>query len=266
MFAKINHIAITTDYYAVNGKFYEALFGMKTSSKPRPARAVPVGDGQIGLNNIPRREGHRSGLDHFGFLVKDIKQALDRIRKFDSSLEFVERPSVRPNAAWSVQDPEFNIFDLAEANAAGAKDIFTENDWEQPRYINHIAMRAKNVDRCAKFYADVFEMKSLNRPNDDNRYLSDGRVTLMIRPWKMSDYIGHDPKPPGLEHIGFKVESIEALKRDMDDLLGQNPQLRTRPLGYGEEGKARLKLIQECPLGTFQITDIEGVYIDVSES
>ena len=69
MFAKINHVAITSDYYAVNAKFYEALFGMKTSGKGRPARAVPVGDGQIGLNNIPRREGRRSGLDHFGFEV-----------------------------------------------------------------------------------------------------------------------------------------------------------------------------------------------------
>jgi predicted enzyme related to lactoylglutathione lyase len=266
MFAKINHIAITTDYYAVNGKFYEALFGMKTSSKPRPARAVPVGDGQIGLNNIPRREGHGSGFDHIGFEVKDIKTAIERIQKFDSRLEFVKRPSVRPNAAWTVQDAEFNMFDLAEANSSNSKDIFSENNWEQPRYINHIALRAKDVDRSAQFYADVFELKSLNRPNDENRYLSDGRVTLMIRPWSMANYIGHDPKPPGFEHIGFKVESIEAVKRDMDDLLGQNPQMRTRPLGYGDEGQARLKLISSCTCGTFQLTDMEGVYLDISEN
>ena len=62
MFAKLNHLAITSDIYAINARFYEALFGMKSSSKPRPARATPVGDGQIGLNNIPRREGRRSGL------------------------------------------------------------------------------------------------------------------------------------------------------------------------------------------------------------
>ena len=99
MFAKLNHLAITSDRYAINAKFYEAVFGMKTSSKPRPARAVPVGDGQIGLNNIPRREGRRSGLDHFGFEVTDLELALDRIRKFDPKLEFVKRPSQRPNAA-----------------------------------------------------------------------------------------------------------------------------------------------------------------------
>jgi catechol 2,3-dioxygenase-like lactoylglutathione lyase family enzyme len=265
MFAKINHLAITSDNYAVNAKFYEALFGMKTSSKPRPARAVPIGDGQIGLNNIPRREGRRSGLDHFGFEVTDLNLALDRIRKFDPNLEFVKRPSQRPNAAYSVHDPDVNVFDLAEKGAASAKDIFAENNWEQPRYIDHIALRTKNAERCAQFYAEVFDLKLLNKPSDGNFYLSDGRVTLMITPWKMADFVGHDPMPLGLEHIGFKVESIEALKRDMDDLIGQNPQMVTRPLGYGEEGKARLELFQRCPLGCFHLTDIEGVYLDVSE-
>ena len=37
---------------------------MKASNAQRPARAAPVGDGQIGLNNIPLRDGRRSGLDH----------------------------------------------------------------------------------------------------------------------------------------------------------------------------------------------------------
>ena len=72
MFAKLNHLAITSDIYASNARFYMALFGMKGSSNTRPARAMPVGDGRIGLNNIPRREGRRSGLDHFGFEVDSL--------------------------------------------------------------------------------------------------------------------------------------------------------------------------------------------------
>jgi catechol 2,3-dioxygenase-like lactoylglutathione lyase family enzyme len=266
MFAKINHLAITSDNYSTNAKFYEALFGMKTSSKGRPARAVPVGDGQIGLNNIPRREGRRSGLDHFGFEVEDIELALSRIKKFDPSLEAVKRPSVRPNAAYSAHDPDVNVFDLAGRNSGQAKDIFAENNWTQDRYIDHIALRTRNAERCADFYVQVFELKRLNHPKDDNYYLSDGRVTLMITPWRMSDFVGHDPMPLGLEHIGFRVESIDALKRDIDELVGVNPRMMTRPLGYGSEGKARLELFQRCPLGCHHLTDIEGVYIDVSES
>jgi catechol 2,3-dioxygenase-like lactoylglutathione lyase family enzyme len=265
MFAKINHVAITSDNYSTNAKFYEAIFGMKSSSKGRPARAVPVGDGQIGLNNIPRREGRRSGLDHFGFEVESIEVALARIKEFDDSLEAVERPSVRPNAAYSAHDPDMIVFDLAGRNSGKQKDIFAENDWTQARYIDHIALRTRNVDRCADFYASVFELQRLPDRNDGNRYLFDGRVTLMITPWKMSDFIGHDPFPMGMEHIGFRVESIDALKRDLDDLVGVNPRMLTRPLGCGAEGKARLELFQRCPLGCYHLTDIEGVYLDVSE-
>lgn len=265
MFATINHIAITSNNYAANAKFYQALFGMRVSSNPRPARAVPVGDGQIGLNNIPLREGRRSGLDHFGFAVDSIAVALERIRKFDASLEYVKRPSVRPNAAYSAHDPDGNIFDLTEKNSGLQTDIFAEGGWDQPRYINHIALRTRHVERCAQFYAEVFELQPKNTSKDGNVFLSDGRVTLMITPWKMADFVGHDPMPVGLEHIGFRVESVAALKRDMEDLVGQNPQMMTKPLGYGSEGKARLELFQRCPLGSFHLTDLEGVYIDVAE-
>jgi hypothetical protein len=51
----------------------------------------------------------------------------------------------------------------------------------------------------------------------------------------------------------------------MDELIGSNPQFVTKPLGYGEEGKARLKLFKQCPHGQFHLTDLEGVYIDVTE-
>jgi hypothetical protein len=95
--------------------------------------------------------------------------------------------------------------------------------------------------------------------------LSDGRVSLVIMQWTMDNFIGHDPLPPQIDHFGFKVKSIEALRRDMDELIGFNPQFVTKPLGYGEEGKARLDLFKQCPMGEFHLTDLEGVYIDVTE-
>ena len=121
-----------------------------------------------------------------------------------------------------------------------------------------------NAERCAHFYAEVFGLKLLNKPTDENYYLSDGHVTLVIIPWKISDYYGMDPARVGLDHIGFKVESVEAVKRDLEFLIGENPHMRGRALGYGSEGEARLKLFQKCPLGSYHFTDIEGVYIDVA--
>ena len=39
MFARINHLAICTEKYAINARFYQALFGMKAANVQRPARA-----------------------------------------------------------------------------------------------------------------------------------------------------------------------------------------------------------------------------------
>jgi catechol 2,3-dioxygenase-like lactoylglutathione lyase family enzyme len=263
VFAKLNHLAITSDRYAANARFYMALFGMKASNNTRPARAMPVGDGQIGLNHIPRREGRRSGLDHFGFEVESMQLTLERLRAFDQSLQWVERPSVRPNAAVSAHDPDMIIFDLAERNSGKAKDVFAETGWQPDRYINHITLRSRDPERSAEFYTRVFELAPTNR--NSAWYLSDGRVSLAILPWSMQNFIGHDPMPPQIDHFGFKVESIEAVRRDMEELIGFNPQFVTKPLGYGDEGKARLDLFKQCPEGQFHLTDLEGVYIDVTE-
>ena len=81
MFAKINHVAMMSTNYAMLGKFYEVLFGMKTSPNTRPQSAITVGDGYVGLNINPRREGRQARLDHFGIEVDDVPETLDRIRE-----------------------------------------------------------------------------------------------------------------------------------------------------------------------------------------
>jgi catechol 2,3-dioxygenase-like lactoylglutathione lyase family enzyme len=265
MASKLNHVAIASDQYAINGRFYEALFGMKPSSKPRPARSVVLGDGYVGMNCIPRREGRYSGLDHFGIEVEDLDDTIARIQKFDSSLSALKRPPIRPFAAYSAHDPDTNIFDLSQKNIGVQKDVYAENDSVQPRMISHIALRTRHAERCAQFYTEVFDLKPADRPRDKNFYLTDGRMILMIIPWKISDYYAQDPARTGLDHIGFKVESIEQLKKDMEFLIGENPHMHGRALGYGSEGEARLQLFQKCPLGCFHLTDIEGVHIDVGE-
>jgi len=267
MSARINHIAITSDYYAVNARFYEALFGMKPGKKAiSAARAISLGDGYVGMTHIPRRDGRTSGLDHFGIEVDDLEDTIARIQKFDPELGTLKRPPIRPYAAYSAHDPDTNIFDLSQRNIGFQKDVYADNEGSEvrPRAISHIALRTRNAERCAHFYAEVFGLSLLNRPTDENYYLSDGRVTLSVIPWKLADYYGMDPARLGLDHIGFTVESVDAVKRDLEFLIGENPHLRGRALGYGSEGEARLKLFQQCPLGAFHFTDIEGVYIDVA--
>jgi catechol 2,3-dioxygenase-like lactoylglutathione lyase family enzyme len=266
MFAKLNHMALASDQYALNARFYEALFGLRGAKNYRPARACVVSDGRVGMNIIPRREGRCSGLDHFGFEVEDIELAVDRMKKFDPSLSAIKRPPVRPFAAYSAHDPDCNIFDLSQRNIGFQKDVYAEEIERTERHFSHFALRTKSAERCAEFYSEVFELQPLNKKfDDDNYYLTDGNMTLAILQWKMEDFADMDPQRLGPDHIGIRVESIEKVMADLDDLTGQNPIMRARPLGYGMEGKARLGLFRKCPLGEGQTTDIEGTYIDLTE-
>lgn len=157
---------------------------------------------------------------------------------------------------------------MSQRNIGFQKDVYAENTGEEARArtIGHIALRTRHAERCAQFYAEVFGLALLNRPSDGNFYLTDGRVTLAVLQWKLSDYYGMDPARLGLDHIGFRVESVDAVKRDLEYLIGENPHLRGRALGYGSEGEARLKLFKQCPFGDHHFTDMEGVYIDVAEA
>src|SRR5438093_107386 len=114
MFAQINHVAIISHQYNTLGKFYEAVFGLKPSAKSRPASAITIGDGYVGLNLIPRRDGYVGGIDHFGMVVDDVEPLLERMKRKHKNAAIVKRPSARPFAAYSGHDPDGNAFDLAQ--------------------------------------------------------------------------------------------------------------------------------------------------------
>ena len=116
MTTKINHVAMMSTQYALLGKFYEVLFGMKTATRSRPESAVTVGDGYVGLNINPRRPGRPGGLDHFGVEVDDVESILDRMTDKFPKVKALKRPSNRPFAGITTHDPDGNIFDLSHAD------------------------------------------------------------------------------------------------------------------------------------------------------
>jgi catechol 2,3-dioxygenase-like lactoylglutathione lyase family enzyme len=267
MFSKINHVAIVSENYAQLAKFYEAVFGMKTSAKSRPARAVTVGDGYAGLNINPRRAGRSAGLDHFGIEVEHADTVFERMRSGYPSVKWLKRPSNRPFAGITTHDPDGNVFDISQKDMSNRTDMYVENDGQaNPRRIDHVAMRTMRPAEMAKFYREVFELAPANRGADDrNHYLTDGHVTLVIMPWDITDYDGTGIITPGMDHIGFKVESIDALRQDVERIGADNPRLAPEPLGTGAEGNALQNLFRRsCPCGHHQMTDCDGTLIDVS--
>jgi catechol 2,3-dioxygenase-like lactoylglutathione lyase family enzyme len=270
MFAKLKHLAIVSDQYTLLGRFYEGMFGMKPSQNARPFGAVVVRDGYVGLNINPRKgkAGRQAGLDHFGFEVEDVNVVFDRLKKDYPSINVLKRPSTRPFAGISTHDPAGNVFDLSQQNMENRTDAYVDADREQERHVKHIALRAVEPAKVAKFYRDVFELTEMEKPADDpNYYLSDGRVVFVIMPWAITDYAGTGIERPALDHIGFKVESVATIKGELDKVKRERAALAPNPIGSeaGAEGEARLNLFSKCPLGQFHMSDPDGVLIDVSE-
>ena len=261
MTAKLKHIALVSDNYALQGKFYEAAFGMRTSADPRPERAVTVGDGYVGLNINPRKPGRPAGLDHFGLEVDEVEPVLAKLKKH--GVEVVKRPSTRPFAGISTHDPAGNIFDLSQRDMANRTSVYVEAEKPAPRHISHIALRTLHAERLVDFYADLGLQPAEGKHG--NFHLTDGRVTVVLIPWRISDYEGTGIVRPGPDHLGFEVESLAALKERLAELGDNNPHLRPRLLA-GREGEARLRLFQRCcPLGSYHIADVDGVLIDIAE-
>jgi catechol 2,3-dioxygenase-like lactoylglutathione lyase family enzyme len=272
MFAKINHVATISENYAQLGKFYESMFGMKTADNTRPQRAVTVGDGYVGLNINPRRAGRPARLDHFGIQVEDVEVAFDRMRKKYPKVEWLKRPASRPFAGITTHDPDGNVFDLSQKNMTNRTGVYVDQEdsskRKQTRYISHVAFRTLNPEAMAEFYVDMFELDTRNKTEGDpNYYVTDGHMTLMIMPWHITDYDGTGIVSPGMDHIGFTVESLEQFKKDVEKVSDDNPRLTPSPVGTGSEGAARLELFRKsCPLGQYFMADSDGVLLSVAQA
>jgi len=265
MSARIRHIAIVSEQYALEGRFYEAVFGMRSASDTRPERAVTVSDGYVGLNINPRKAGRGAGLDHFGLEVDDAQAVCAEIER--RGLNVVRRPGTRPFAGISAHDPAGNVFDISQAGAEHRKSVYTDAPRERaPRSVSHMAIRTLQAEAVARFYAEVFGLELAARAADDPSFhVSDGRVTLVFVPWDIRDYEGGGIARPGPDHLGFHVESIAAVEERLAAVADGNPHLRPLAPGGGTEGRARLALLARCRCGTRQMSDPDGVLIDLAE-
>jgi len=90
-------------------------------------------------------------------------------------------------------------------------------------------------------------------------------VTLVISPWNIGDYLGASVARPGLEHLGFKVESIEAVKRDLESMIESNPELAPRTVTKESEGEVIRNLTSTCRYSKHLFSDPDGTYVDISE-
>jgi predicted enzyme related to lactoylglutathione lyase len=274
MLTRIQHFAIVSENFVREAKFYEAVFGMKRS-KPGSAEeekairtnyAVSISDGYVGVTMIGRKPGYVPGLHHFGVDVDDVDDAIARIKKNYPQVAVLKRPSNRPFATYGAHDPEGNYFDLTQEGMSNRRDVYVQQQREQPRRIHHLKLRVMNAPAIAAFYRDMLDLREADKALEDpNFYLTDGKMTLIIAPWQMSDFEGAGIDRPGLEHVGFKVESVEAVKKELAALREANSEMRARIIAEPSEGERRLALIASCRHGQHQCSSPDGVFVDILE-
>ena len=233
MLTRIQHVAIVSENFVRETRFYEVVLGMKRS-KPGSAEeekairtnyALSISDGYVGMTVIGRKPGYVPGLHHFGIDVDDVDEACSRIKEKYPAITVLKRPSNRPFATLGAHDPEGNYFDLTQEGMENRRDVYVETAREQPRRVHHIKLRVMNPTGIAAFYRDLFDLKEEEKALEDhNFYLTDGRVTLIIAPWKMSDFAGAGIDRPGIEHLGYKVESVEMVKKELAALREFDPE------------------------------------------
>src|SRR5262252_9372691 len=89
MLTRIQHVAIVSQNFVREARFYESILGMKRS-KPGSAEkdkavrtnyALSVSDGYVGMTVIGRKPGYVPGLHHFGVDVDNVEEACERIKK-----------------------------------------------------------------------------------------------------------------------------------------------------------------------------------------
>ena len=117
----------------------------------------------------------------------------------------------------------------------------------------------------ARFYTDVFGMKEIGRIDSPrcpwNLDLSDGDINLAILDFKNDAVAGQERGKDwsGIHHIGFQVESVDAIAERLAQAGSQRRDDINDALGLGQSGQRH---------GNVEVkyTAPDGVTVDVSET
>jgi hypothetical protein len=91
--------------------------------------------------------------------------------------------------------------------------------------------------------------------------MTDGKVKLLLRRRDNSLYRG---LREGLDHFGFKVESLANAKNDLNALIESAPPAPSGKF-VGGNGKKNEEDFHRCCLGQHFSADPDGVLVDLSE-
>ena len=130
--------------------------------------------------------------------------------------------------------------------------------------IKHIAVATQDPEKTAQFYKEVFglrEIAKINSPGASGFHLTDGDINFAILKFKNDETAGvpQGKSYAGLHHIGFEVESIEAVDKKLTAAGAPIRDDINTALGLGKRQPSHVNA--EVKYGA-----PDGVIIDISET
>lgn len=90
--------------------------------------------------------------------------------------------------------------------------------------LRHVALYVREFDACERFYVELLGMREEWRPDPANLYLTSGNDNLALHRSEES-FDG----PQHLDHIGFILDTPEAVDEWYEFLLANDVSMRTKP-------------------------------------
>ncbi len=108
----------------------------------------------------------------------------------------------------------------------------------------------------------MFDLKEGKNFYDEDVFcVTDGTVDLVIRRTSNLSYMS---MREGIDHFGYAVESIEEVKKDLDEFGRANPDSAPKELAGGVFGHITQEDIDSCKVGEYAVADPDGLLIDLS--
>lgn len=209
-----------------------------------------VKNGPIELIQFPGvfvmlRKGDASGppagtiVNHFGFIVKDMKGSLEKWRAAGIPIE----PTENPNEVYLVAPDNIRV------------EVYGEPAVPTPIAMNHIHFYPIDIPGIKKWYVDAFGANPGRRPciaclKNPMMIESDDLpgVNLSFSPTKTATL---PIKGRGIDHIGFEVADLEALVKSLE--------------AKGIKIEGSIRQVPNTNLKIAFLTDPWGTYIELTQ-
>ena len=103
-----------------------------------------------------------------------------------------------------------DTFDLSQPGLENRDQVYEADSWEQRRRHSQFSPSARSSPSGSqRMPFDHVRAGAAQHLQAGSYQLSDGRMTMVLLPWRIADFLGTEIERPAPDHLGFEVESIK---------------------------------------------------------